>query len=454
MATNKQKKTRRKKREIEGISAITVGGFKSIHTEQTIELGNLTVLAGANSTGKSSMVQPLLLLKQTLDEGYDPGPLLLSGPHVKFTSSDQILSRNKKSGCTNFFCVGITTSRGLYLKTFFEKQIDGKGFEIQKTEFGSKKKNFELNFDIDQDDILNLLPKDYRIYFEYALDKEKEKAEFQVIRNKCFLSVGIKSGKKIREPSYLFYPYINIPQNDIFEQHIRKIIHLPGLRGNPERTYEKTAVGPRFRGTFEKYVASIIADWQQEKDRNIIKLGNQLKQLGYTWKVSAEIIDAANVELLVGRLTKKLNENGGLVNIADAGFGVSQTLPVLVALLIAKPGQMVYIEQPEIHMHPKARFRLSKILVDAAKRGVLVIIETHSSLLLRGIQTLVAKGKISSDLVKLHWFKRHLKTGKTIIKSADMDEKGAFGDWPEDFDDVALMAESEYYKAVKEKEKV
>src|SRR6516165_6634739 len=71
------------------IEEIQVGGFKSISEEQNIELGPLTILAGANSSGKSSMMQPLLLLKQTLEAPFDPGPLLLDGPNVRFTSARQ-----------------------------------------------------------------------------------------------------------------------------------------------------------------------------------------------------------------------------------------------------------------------------------------------------------------------------------------------------------------------------
>src|SRR5579864_8197132 len=75
------------------ITRVTVGGFKSISQEQSIEIKPLTILAGANSSGKSSIMQPLLLLKQTLESTYDPGPLLLNGPNVTFTSSDQFLSK-------------------------------------------------------------------------------------------------------------------------------------------------------------------------------------------------------------------------------------------------------------------------------------------------------------------------------------------------------------------------
>src|SRR5580693_6921657 len=77
----------------DGITRIAVEGFKSIGRRQEIAIAPLTILAGANSSGKSSIMQPLLMLKQTLDAAYDPGPLKIDGPNVTFTSADQFLSR-------------------------------------------------------------------------------------------------------------------------------------------------------------------------------------------------------------------------------------------------------------------------------------------------------------------------------------------------------------------------
>jgi AAA15 family ATPase/GTPase len=77
-----------------GITRISVKGFKSLAEECSIEIRPLTILAGANSSGKSSIMQPLLMMKQTLEATYDPGPLLLDGPNVRFNSVDQFLSRS------------------------------------------------------------------------------------------------------------------------------------------------------------------------------------------------------------------------------------------------------------------------------------------------------------------------------------------------------------------------
>ena len=74
------------------VSKIAVSGFKSIEKKQEIEIRPLTVLAGANSSGKSSMMQPVLLLKQTLESPSDPGSLLIRGPNVEFSEVKQLFS--------------------------------------------------------------------------------------------------------------------------------------------------------------------------------------------------------------------------------------------------------------------------------------------------------------------------------------------------------------------------
>ncbi|OYV02334.1 MAG: hypothetical protein CFE26_22245, partial [Verrucomicrobiales bacterium VVV1] len=142
----------------------------------------------------------------------------------------------------------------------------------------------------------------------------------------------------------------------MIRQQLLNLIHVPGLRGNPERAYllRKTS-GPRFDGQFQDYVAGIVASWGKKDDRTA-RLGDSLKQLGLTWKIETREVDATRVEILVGRLREP--RQGGakdFVNIADVGFGVSQVLPALVALEVATPGQIVHLEQPEIHLHPRAQ---------------------------------------------------------------------------------------------------
>ncbi len=420
----------------EDITRITVAGFKSINQEQSIEIKPLTILAGANSSGKSSMMQPLLLLKQTLETTYDPGPLLLNGPNVKFTSAEQLLSRTNKE---NSFHVGIAIAVGSAMTTSF-KQSANKGFDLEETTYSnSGGGRFRLSMDMPQDEIQSLFARTYRNPFRYEIASVTP----TVVQDRCFLKLNAKlKDEDVLEPVRL------IRYEQYLEDAIQRIIHLPGLRGNPERDYPVTAVGRTFPGTFEYYVASIIEQRQIGDDsEKLERLNTDLARLALTRKVVARRKNATAIELLVDRFLQGDKED--MVSIADVGLGVSQALPVVVALHIATAGQLVYIEQPEIHLHPRAQSVMAEVLADAVIRGKRLVVETHSNLLLRGVQTLVAEGKLSPELVKLHWF-RQLEDGSTEITSADLDETGAYGDWPEDFDDIMLESENRYLNAAED----
>ena len=447
-----------------GITQITVSGYKSINQEQSIEVRPLTILAGANSSGKSSIMQPLLLFKQTLEASYDPGALLLNGPNIRFTSADQLFSRiGSKKKRTDTFHVGIRTTSNETITTSFHRQPK-KAIEIHQMAITDKKGTTTFHSATTHDEIVSFLKETADEIVSFLKETAKvtseslkaiskrgidKKLEWVVVRNRCFLSLALKlKGEKEIQISV---PIFSLAAT--IEPYIRELIHLPGLRGNPERTYPVAAVGSMFPGTFQEYTASVIAQWQADKQEDKLdRLNTDLERLGLTWKVQAMPINETQVEIRVGRLPHAARGGASdLVNIADVGFGVSQTLPLLVAIHAANPGQLLYLEQPEIHLHPGAQFAMAQVLADAARRGVRMVVETHSTLLLLGVQTMVAEGTISPKLLKLHWFKRK-EDGATEVRSADLDEAGAFGDWPEDFDKVALDAQSRYFDAAESRQ--
>jgi predicted ATPase len=424
----------------EGITLLTVDGFKSIVQEQSIEVRPLTILAGTNSSGKSSFMQPLLLLKQTLEAPYDPGALLLNGPNVRFTSADQLLSRLSDGTTVDAFHVGIESGPDMTVTTYFTKSKN-KGLDVQETVYGYENKSYRLYQGITQDEIQNAFSATFNHTVTSTPDTQKLTSHFVLGQNRCFLTLVTQfdMGFELSNPFYSEY---------ILESYIRRLIHLPGLRGAPDRTYPRAAIGSSFPGTFENYIASFIEQWQAYDDKEKLAMVNRdLARLALTESVVARTIDDTQVELLVNRLPRgNKNSNEDMVSIADVGLGVSQALPVVVALHAAHPGQLVYLEQPEIHLHPRAQSALAGVLADAAIQGKRLVVETHSSLLLLGIQTLVAEGKLPPELVKLHWFSLQ-EDGSTRIISADLDETGAFGDWPEDFATVTLESENRYLDA-------
>ncbi|MDE2992929.1 MAG: DUF3696 domain-containing protein [Chloroflexota bacterium] len=436
-----------------GITEIAVQGFKSLYDEQRIKVRPLTILAGANNSGKSSIMQPLLMLKQTLDATYDPGPLKLDGPNVHFTSAEQFLSRRRSDGGIPIHLDGAKFTVRLavrddemqgeeWMASTFEYQ-QGRGvdlFEIRTSRwprFSLRPEEAPLADDPDDDMNESLVRA-----FPGILGEEQMIGDVKMLRKRCFLSVEVHSEDSFAREYLLFSPFAHYV--------VILFVHVPALRGNP-RTYQSAGFDLQHRfhyeGTFENYIASIIESWQNTQDGRLERLGRALKKLNLTWKVVAGRLNDVEIELRAARLSKRqVNEREDLVNIADMGVGVSQVLPVLVALLTAVPGQLVYLEHPERDLHPRAQVALAQVLADAAKRGVRVVVETHSPLLLLGVQTLIAEGTLPPDHVALHWFERS-EDGATTVTSADLDEAGAFGDWPEDFADVDLKSDSRYLDA-------
>ena len=517
----------------QGITRISVSGYKSLAEECSIEIAPLTILSGANSSGKSSIMQPLLLMKQTLESTYDAGSLKLNGANVRLTSTDQIFTKSlsKTSSPVSSFSIAICLNQNRTLINTFRKEAQSSSIKILSSTYKYEDIiSVSLYTEMKHEKILDALPPHFQDFYHKKYDEEKEawqdfKLSFepQGIKispsfayghrffkslNERFVStdnlVNHPSGQRAFEQgvrdqllveldnfyrlsvkinkcflyidsqfllSTIFYsrfdlelnsqPYIDYSNlfgffdgnglsRDV-ENQIRRIIHVPGLRGNPERNYPVTAVGEDFTGTFENYVASIIHDWKNNKDNRLKLLSEALQTLGLTWKVDTKKIDDTQVEVRVGRLKNKGNSKStDMVSIADVGFGLSQTLPVVVALLVAEPEQLVYLEQPEIHLHPRAQANLAQLLVEAANRGVRVVVETHSELLIRRVQSLIAEDKIAAEKVKLHWFSQD-DNGFTKVTTAELDETGAFGDWPEDFSEISLQEESRYLDAAESK---
>lgn len=437
-----------------GISKITISGFKSYPDEKTVEIKPLTILAGTNSSGKSSLFQPLLLMKQTLDQSWDSGALLLEGPHVQFSKFNQLLSHIGKRRKRKF---SIQIEDHNKSKFKFSYQKTGKNdINIAEIEFNESTNKIVLKPKMTHKEILDTNESIKRLYQEIirkTKDKETKEedlyaprkgSEIGVSRNKCFLELS-NVRRQQKDIGYITWSLFN---NNTVEKYITGIIHLPALRGNPKRLYPRTSIEKIFPGTFEHYSASVITKWKKEKDDKLNQLIENLRKLNLSESIDSKEIDDTNVEIYVSLLKdgSGSSKSKRSVSLVDVGFGVSQALPILVALLIAEEGQVVYIEQPEIHLHPRAQYCLAEMLIDAANRGVKVVIETHSDIMITGIQTLVAEEKISNDRIILHWFTRK-KDGSTQIASSNINANGSSINWPEDFGNTALYAENRFLTA-------
>lgn len=418
------------------LGALTIAGFKSIRDSTRLAMRPLTVLAGQNSSGKSSAMQPLLLLKQTLEAPYDQGPLRLDGENAHFSEAEQLFWRGTaRSDRADEFRIGLEHP-DLTVTLAFKR--GKRGVDLDRMEYADAIGSHVLR-ENHHVPLTSLPPFLQQMLADVLVGR---RPEVEVVRDQWFLRLHAVVGDEQARAIPL-----GSPASD-FRPMLARLIHVPGLRGDPRRFYPATRVGDVFPGVFSPYTASVVAAWGEARDPRQALLGDWMAALGLTWKAQARSLDDTRVELRVGRLaTARRGGAEDLVNVADVGFGVSQILPVLVALLAAKPGQVVYLEQPEIHLHPRAQVALAACLLEAARRGVVVVAETHSNLLLRGIQEQVASGSYEPALVALHWFTRD-QAGATHVTSADLDSNGAFGEWPEDLSETELEVEDRYLRHV------
>jgi len=274
-----------------------------------------------------------------------------------------------------------------------------------------------------------------------------ESAELLVQPDRCFFAVGTRFSEDALVPTF------HRPELIVLRHKIQDMIHVSGLRGSEEREFYLHGLPFRnsYPGDFEEYVPSILEAWKEDRTETgygferLNAMRGALQHLELASGVETRKLNESKIEVLIPRTLH--GDPNDLVNIADVGSAVSQILPVLVALMIAHQNQLIHIEQPELHLHPRAQWKLGQLLADTANRGVRLVIETHSSLLLQGILTCVAKGAISPENVALHWFARN-EEGVTRVKTANLDSEGRVGDWPADFDEVELRASNDYLDAV------
>ncbi|HUR60971.1 MAG TPA: AAA family ATPase [Candidatus Thermoplasmatota archaeon] len=377
------------------------------------------------------------MLKQTLDAGYDPGDLLIDGSNVQFSSSDEFLSILGPGEAARSVSISLAfdNSDAMAL-TFSRGPAPRRSFGVEEMQLVEAAGTMTVRVGQSSEELASMLGERAVNHARRFADPAKgTSVRFKVTKEKCLFNVEGTT------PEYGIQMLRTLQHQRI----LSRTIHIPGLRGNPERTYQKAGSGPEFPGTFQRYTASILASWLETAPEKIKAVGNDLRELELTWKIEVKPANDTRLQLAVGRLPAAAH--GGakdLVSIADVGLGVSQVLPILVALQAAEPNRLVYIEQPEIHLHPRAQVALAAVFKRALDRGVRIVVETHSALFLLALQALTAKGEIPADKIALNWFSRDRRTGATTVSPGLLDEKGRFGNWPVDFGDVSLELESQY----------
>ncbi|MET4072833.1 DUF3696 domain-containing protein [Hymenobacter sp. UYCo722] len=461
------------------LEKLRIQNFKSWQDTGDIAFGSLTGFFGTNSSGKSSILQFLLMLKQTV-ESSDRSRVLHLGDdksYVDLGTMYDILHQHQDPGELSFnfdwkdadtnppFDDVISKLIEEYSVTpyKFSAAIEATGDNIFLRRFSYTHFNSIYNLRL----LENPLPKErnYELYLTNELTPRKKEIE-GIFRNPINF-YGVPNG------IYLNHPLIEDELQRVEESfyHFFESIHYLGpLREFPKRTYlwggeESEGVGNRG----ERAVAALLSSRNQgptiamgfDQPKRTVEehVAHWLKELGliYSFKVQPIAPNRKEYEVRIQRTKESAS-----VFLTDVGFGVSQILPVLVLLFYVPEGSTVILEQPEIHLHPAVQAGLADVFIDAIKRRKLqIVLESHSEHLLQRLQrrmaefTLEPEKAVDPDSINLYF--TSIKEGRSELTTLDLDEYGNIRNWPEGFfgdtlGEAAAMMKAEMRRKMREQQ--
>lgn len=434
------------------LERLRIQNFKSWQDTGDMAFGSLTGFFGTNSSGKSSILQFLLMLKQTV-ESSDRSRVLHLGDDKSYvqlgTFRDIIYKHDIKIDLDFNLSWSINNSKNEDNKRIFALK------DVNTITFGGG-----VNFIAEQVTLSCF----YYTFGQYQLEFLRAKDNqniFDMLLHGFSTHAQPISHPKLdsttnQQPSKFYIPPPTVDLViDSFDNHNNPIIVIPNdlvkefenlflsfeylgpLRDYPKRYYswggETTkSVGNRGENAVAALLSSktnksrIVSGTNKTLEENI---AYWLKELGliYSFEINPIIQGREVYEVRV----KKTPESPE-VFVTDVGFGVSQLLPVLVLLFYVPEGSTVILEQPEIHLHPAVQAGLADVFIDAIKRRkVQIILESHSEHLLQRLQRRIAEEVISQEEIKLYF--TSIEEGKSKLTTLELDEYGNIGNWPAGF---------------------
>lgn len=222
--------------------------------------------------------------------------------------------------------------------------------------------------------------------------------------------------------------------NSIVGEEIKSIEFIGPFREPPRRTYLFSGESPESVGVRgERAVDIVTMDYLKqtgkEKKDLINKISNWYKLCGISEKLKIRSLSDRHYEIVLSHIKSKTEES-----LADVGFGCSQVLPVLVAGYNSENGDILAVQEPEIHLHPKAQAELGSFFYELSKKGVQSIIETHSEHLMLRIQAHIADKNSDLRPEDVCVYYVYAENGIRNIKKIELKDDGFFKDkWPDGF---------------------
>ncbi|MCB2203448.1 DUF3696 domain-containing protein [bacterium] len=435
------------------LKQLRIRNFKGWKDTGTIRMAPISLFFGANSSGKSSIGQFLMMLKQTVESpdrkavfypggknsvvqlgSYqemvfhrDPKNKITFGYRwslpetLKFKDplSDQVFSGNELS-----FKAGVELSDAtmhLVQVSKFEYRLLNNGEQALSIELSRKTEKHEYSASAKQ----------------YSLVRKKMRAWAlkDIVRFYGFPDEVVAYYQNAD-----FVQDLNLAQEKLFNS----IFYLGPLRTKADRLYTWGGITPESVGfSGENTVAAILA----ARDRKISFgyrrpakpleeiIALKLKEMGLIEEFKVNPISEQRQEYEVKVRTRGSKD---WVDLPDVGFGISQVLPVLVQCFYAPAGSIILMEQPEIHLHPNAQSALADVMIDVinsrengSDRNIQLVIETHSEHFLRRLQRRIAEDAVSQEKVSAYF--ANISRTPATLEPLQIDVFGNIQNWPENF---------------------
>lgn len=430
-------------------SSLRLRNFKGWADTGEIRIAPLTLFFGRNSSGKSSLLQSLLLMKQTA-EALDPDIPLAFGDAaslVELGTFGDTVHRHDES-LNMEFNVGWRLQEARTLRRTGPAELIAEELRLQSLLGVTSRGRLvtrSLAYDI-------VAPKPVRVEMHPA--SQDSLSDYEISTKN--LSLTRKRGRAWPVgPPVKFYGFpddvsTRYQNSDFlfdlaleFDQLLTRMAYVGPLRHTPQRNYlwggqRPGTVGPRGENAVEAILAARADEIQVPRGEGKGRRYDGFEQRIADWLKKLDIIrDFKVVEIAPGRrvfeVQVQVEKGGPWVLLPDVGFGVSQVLPVLVQAFYQAEGRTMIFEQPEIHLHPAVQSGLADIFLDSVENmRSQVIIETHSEHLLRRFQRRVAEGDISPKDIAIYVVELD-DHSNSIIRSIEVDLSGRIANWPRGF---------------------
>ncbi|GHU92855.1 hypothetical protein FACS189479_02930 [Spirochaetia bacterium] len=488
-----------------------VSNFKSIGEDTEFDFAPLTILTGANSGGKSSLIQSILMVAQTLkhkdkDESI---PIALREPLVDLGTFDEIKSKHTNSDRISIgfsytlpswyddkgqMQAGRPTPDG-FLKTikcdFSFGKIDPSSHQVADLLIFS----VDLFSKYDKTDTRISIKYNSKKIIEYKSNGEKIENSaripgYDVIIDPIFTSTFSDGSMKINEvvgcilghflPKGLYISWgdkngniigpHSSKQNDIvlsflYEYFCDLLKYIGPLRVEPKPLNSSDNSNHNIKG---EDTAKILAT--NKKDIEYIPSKCFISGvINKESKKRLKLIDAANdwlnylgiAEAVASRPVGPEGKYGYDIKVINSGFeqgidhvgtGVSQVLPIIIECLVAEPGSTLIIEEPEYHLHPRVQALLGDFFLAMIFCDKQCIIETHSEYLTNALRYRIADAPSKNplnDKVKLYFADK--QGPNSTFREIEIDEYGSVSEWPGEFFDVTVEYAGKILRAANKK---